>query len=102
MIENINKMLEIVADATTELENKISKYLGDNIEVDIENIDYESCTIITKNAELKKKVVFSYHVLLDNYITPVYIDSDNTSDHKKFYSLSVALGDIKKFLNEEE
>lgn len=101
MINKINKMLKTVADATTELENKISEYLGNNIEVEIEDIDYESCNIITKNAELYKKVIFSYHVLLDNYITPVYVNSDNTTDYKKFNTLSDALEDIKEFLNKE-
>lgn len=105
MINEINKMLKTVADATTELKNKINKiteYLGDNIEVEIENIDdYVSCNIITKNAKLYKKVIFIYHVLLDNYITPVYVNSDNTTDYKKFNALSDALYDIKEFLNKE-
>lgn len=104
MIEDINKMLEIVADATTELENKISGYLGANIEADIEEIDYESFKVIMRNPESKSKrrCYFDYNVLFGGDITVYYIIDYNLYNTKDFTSLYDTLDDIKKFLNGEE
>lgn len=101
MINEINKMLKVVADATTQVEDKIFDYF-DNIDiyVEIENIDYESCSIIIKNIELYRKVIISYHKLLDS-INVFYVNNNNSTYDKDFNNWSDVLEDIKKFLNEE-
>ena len=101
MINDINKMLGVVADAMTELENKIIKYLGKDICVDITDVDYESFSLEIANKELYKEVTFDYHVLMDS-ITIYYCDWDSTTFTKNFKTISDAFEDIKEFLNEKE
>lgn len=101
MINEINKMLKTVADTTIELENKIIEYLGEDVCVDIINVDYESFTLEIGNAKLYKSVTFDYIVLLDE-VEVYYCNCDNTIFTKIFKTISDALKDIKEFLNKEE
>lgn len=102
MINEINKMLKTVADATTELENKITEYLGDNIEVDVDNIDYESFRIIMSNPETHRIAIFDYHVLMDSIKIDYYDYYDNISFIKNLTTINEVLEDIKEFLKKEE
>lgn len=101
MVDDINKMLKIVADATTELENKIIEYLGKDICVDIINVDYNSFALEIANKKLYKEVTFDYHVLMDSIII-YYCNWDSTTFTKNFKTISDAFEDIKEFLNKEE
>lgn len=102
MIDEINKMLKIVADATTQVEDKIFGCFDNaDIYVEIENIDYESCVIIIQNIELWKKAIINYHKLLDS-INVFYVNNNNSTYDKDFNNWSDVLEDIKEFLNEED
>ena len=105
MVNDINKMLKVVASATENLEDKISDCLDNaDICIDIENIDYESCVIIIKNIEPYepcKRAIINYHKLSD-YINMLYVNDDNSTYEKDFNNLSDALEDIKEFLNKKE
>ena len=99
---DINKMLDVVADETTNLEDKIFDcFDNDDIYVEIENIDYESCVITIKNTKLCKKVIINYHKLLDS-INVFYVNDNNSTYDKDFNNWSDVLKDTQKFLNKEE
>lgn len=98
---DVNKMLDVVADETTNLEDKIFDcFDNDDIYVEIEDIDYESCVITIKNIELCKRVIINYHKLLDS-INVFYVDNNNSTCEKDFKDLSEVLKDTKEFLNKE-